>query len=66
VETRMAAFSYTCPFCGKEFQLWYWYIPNLPGHYKTITHRGLALANFNRHKRACGKKNGGGGRPNTP
>lgn len=60
----MGAFRHTCPFCGKEFPGWYWVYPRLSLGSKA--NRGLARGNFNRHKRACEKKDRGGGRGETP
>lgn len=45
-----------CPHCNRKFPRWYWYTPNLPGHFGSKKHRGLALGNFRRHVEACQEK----------
>jgi len=45
--------GYVCPFCKREFPRWYWGILTHAGNLGTKKIRGLARANFNRHKNAC-------------
>lgn len=45
-----------CPFCGREFPRWYWYVPYCVGALGTRKNKGLAYANFRRHKEACEKR----------
>jgi hypothetical protein len=52
----MAIVRYVCPFCKKEFPGCYWVIPNRYGSFGSVPMKGLALANFDRHKRACREK----------
>ncbi len=42
-----------CPYCRREFPKWYWYVPPSAGALGTRKNKGLALANFRRHRKAC-------------
>jgi hypothetical protein len=46
-----------CPYCKKKFPLWYWGITGKTGGCGKIKKRGLARANFNRHKTSCSIRN---------
>lgn len=45
-----------CPFCEREFPRWYWYVPYCVGALGIRKNKGLAYANFRRHKVACKRK----------
>ncbi len=52
----MAISKYVCPHCKREFPGRYWGIPNRYGSFGTVPMKGIARANFERHKRACQRK----------
>lgn len=48
--------KYICPHCEKEFPLWYWGVTGKMGGCGTVRKPGLAKANYDRHVKACKRK----------